>query len=267
MIKQSKKKRSMWYIFLLPATFFLVVLGIVFYFRFDPSLLTKLSFYVNLANPYMRIVKVNEGLRKEEVAEVVGERLDWNEEDKENFINIANVEGYYFPKTYLIYKDEDPSVVIATMVEEFDKAVSKVKKPKSKQIISEDTIVKIASIIQREAAGKGDMALISGIIWNRIFNGMKLQMDATLQYAKGSEEEGWWERVTPEDKKIKSAYNTYIHTGLPPGAIANPGLAAISAAFNPQKTECLFYLHDRNRQIHCSRTYEEHKKNIDIYLK
>ncbi len=96
---------------------------------------------------------------------------------------------------------------------------------------------------------------------------MKLQIDATLQYAKGSEEDGWWGKVNSVDRKIDSSYNTYLHEGLPPGAIANPGLAAIAAAYNPAKTSCLFYLHDKNRQIHCARTYEEHKKNIEIYLK
>ena len=109
------------------------------------------------------------------------------------------------------------------------------------------------------------MNLISGIIWNRIFKGMKLQIDATLQYAKGSEEAGWWREVTSEDKKIKSSYNTYLHIGLPPSAIANPGLNAITAAYNPQKTKCMFYLHDKNRNIHCAVTYEEHKKNIEKY--
>jgi len=255
------------YIFTLIALLIALVLSIVYLYKFDPVLLTDLSFYVNLANPYMRIVRVQEGLRKEEVAKVVADKLDWTVEEKEDFINSTNVEGHYFPKTYLIYKDADPSLVTTTMVDEFSKQVSKVKKPISKQIINEDTALKIASIIQREAAGKGDMNLISGIIWNRIFSGMKLQIDATLQYAKGSEEDGWWEQVVSADKKIRSSYNTYLYVGLPPGAIANPGLAAISAAYNPQKTNCMFYLHDKNRRIHCAVTYEEHKKNIAIYLK
>lgn len=245
---------------------------IVFYYKFDPALLTKLSFYANLANPYMRIVRVREGLRKEEVAEVLASKLDWNEKDVDTFVNAhlalntKNPEGRYFPKTYIIYKDEEPSAVSATMFDEFSKEMEKVKKPTS-NILNEDTVLKIASIIQREAAGKSDMGLISGILWNRIWGGMKLQIDATLQYAKGNEEDGWWKEVSPEDRKIKSPYNTYLNAGLPPSPIANPGLDAISAAYNPQKTKCLFYLHDRNRKIHCAKTYEEHKKNIDIYLK
>ena len=255
------------YVFII--VFILVLMGLssFFYYGFDRDLLTDLSFYLNLANPYMRVVRIEEGLRKEEVAKVLAEKLDWTPEERESFVNGASVEGHYFPKTYLIYKDENPGAVRAAMVSEFSKQVSKIKKPKSKQIINEETALKIASIIQREAAGREDMNLISGIIWNRIFSGMKLQVDATLQYAKGTEEDGWWKQVTSEDKKIKSSYNTYLHPGLPPGPIANPGFSAISAAYNPQKTSCLFYLHDKNRKIHCTKTYEEHKKNIEIYLR
>ena len=195
-------------------------------------------------------------------------KLDWDENKKEIFLNrhlalnTTNLEGHYFPKTYLINKNESPEAVSATMFDEFLKQTDKIKKSKSKEIINQDTALKIASIIQRESGGKSDMNLISGIIWNRIFDGMKLQIDATLQYAKGSEEEGWWRQVVPEDKEIKSSYNTYLYKGLPPGAIANPGLDAITATYNPQKTNCLFYLHDRNKKIHCSVTYEEHKRNI-----
>ena len=245
--------------------------GMFFYYGFDPGLLASLSFYQNLANPSVRIVRIQEGLRKEEIADIMAQKLNWDERAKLEFVNAhlalnsPNLEGRYFPKTYLIQKDEDPLGVTAVMLREFSKENGKVKKPKSAQIINQDTALKIASIVQREAAGKSDMKLISGIIWNRLFNGMKLQIDATLQYAKGSEEEGWWQKVEPEDKNIESYYNTYMYTGLPPSPIANPGLSAIDAAYNPQKTSCLFYLHDKKRKIHCSKTYEEHKKNIDRY--
>jgi UPF0755 protein len=255
------------YFLLVPILLASIILSVFFYYKFDPEVLSRLSFYVSLANPYMRIVRVQEGLRREQVAEVVGDKLDWDDKEKKEFINSVKVEGHYFPKTYLIYKDAEPAEVGATMAEEFKTQVSKVKKTKSSKVINEDMVLKIASLIQREAAGKHDMALISGIIWNRIFKGMKLQIDATLQYAKGSEEDGWWGQVNSADKKLKSSYNTYLYEGLPPGAIANPGIDAISAAYNPQKTECLFYLHDKDRKIHCSKTYEQHKKYIDMYLK
>jgi UPF0755 protein len=258
-------------IFILPVVAILGLLGTVFYYGLDPGLLTKLSFYANLANPYVRIVRVEEGLRKEEVAEILAAKLNWSPAEKNTFLNTplafndTNTEGHYFPETYMININQSPADVTATMFDEFTKQTDKIPKPKSKKVISDETALKIASIIQRESNGNTDMRLISGIIWNRIFSGMKLQMDATLQYAKGNETDGWWEEVNSADKKIQSSYNTYLHPGLPPGAIANPGLAALEAAFNPQKTDCLFYLHDKNRQIHCAKTYEEHKKNISIY--
>jgi len=251
----------------------LLVGGVVTYYKLDPALLAKLSFYIDLANPSVRIVKINEGLRKEEIADVVANKLGWNEQEKEMFVNAhlalntPDLEGKYFPKTYLLDKNEDPVDASKLMVEEFENQTSKIKKPKTKEIINEDTALTIASLIQREAGGKEDMALISGIIWNRIFSGMRLQIDATLQYAKGSEEDGWWGDVDPIDKKIDSEYNTYLYKGLPPSAISNPGIDAIFAAYNPAKTECLFYLHDKNRNIHCAKTYEEHKKNVEIYYK
>jgi UPF0755 protein len=110
------------------------------------------------------------------------------------------------------------------------------------------------------------MNLISGIIWNRIWSGMRLDIDATLQYAKGDEKK-WWPVVLSADKNIASPYNTYKTIGLPPTPISNPSLAAIEAAYNPQKTACIFYFHDDNRIIHCSKTYAEHKKGVEVYLR
>lgn len=248
-----------------------ILSGMMFYFGLDLSLLTSLSFYENLANPSVKVIQIREGLRKEEIAEILSEKFNWDESKKEKFLNAhlayaeESFEGRYFPKTYLLHKDSDPVVISKTMTDEYRKKVETVKKTKSTRIINEETALIIASLIQREAADKSDMKLISGIIWNRIFSGMKLQIDATLQYAKG--DEGlWWPQVKAEDKNIDSLFNTYIYA-MPPQPIANPGIAAIEAAYNPQKTSCMFYLHDKNRKIHCSKTYEGHKKNIEKYLK
>ncbi len=248
------------------------LIGIVVYYDIDPALLATLSFYENLANPSIRIIRVEEGLRKEQIASIMAGKLGWDQLQKNQFIdfhlalNTTNLEGHYFPYTYMILKNQSPSSVTATMLREFNKETSTISKPKSKNIVNPDTALKVASIVQREASGKGDMKLIAGIIWNRLFSGMKLQVDATLQYAKGSEQDGWWSEVTPVDKKIDSSYNTYLHVGLPPSPISNPGLSAIDATYNPVKTSCLFFMHDKRGNIHCSRTYEEHKKNIARYL-
>ncbi len=221
----------------------------------------------NLANPLVRYVKVTEGLRKEEIANKVGKALAWNDEEKQQFAYVAAVdEGKLYPETYILPDSIKPIDFKERMVTRFNQKVTAKSKTLLKNSINLSTAVKIGSIIQREAAGKQDMNLISGIIWNRLFKGMSLDIDATLQYAKGNEEDGWWPRVVSKDKYIDSPFNTYENKGLPPTPISNPGLAAITAAINPTKTDCLFYLHDKKRVIHCSVTYAEHVKKIKKYL-
>lgn len=224
-----------------------------------------------LANPSAKYVKIYSGLRREEIADIFGKVLNWNERQKDEFLSLQeyglpNSEGYYYPGVYILFSDTSPSEVADLMLDRFDEEVTSRYASSTKKIISVNTALKVASIIEREAAGKNDRRLISGIIWNRIFSGMNLEIDATLQYAKGSEDKGWWPKVTPKDKKIDSPYNTYQNEGFPPSPISNTSLAAIKAALNPQKTKCLFYIHDKNRQIHCAKTYEEHKKNVKHYL-
>lgn len=258
------------------------LVGIVKYYGFEWSVLADLSFYESLANPSVRIVKIVPGLRKEQIADIVGNKFGWDDAEKNQFMNPApttllaqntdasdtkmiNYEGRYFPKSYMLnIHANDPETISQIMFNTYDRETSKIKKPKNSQVIGEDTALKIASIIQREAGGKHDMNLISGIIWNRIFAGMKLQMDATLQYAKGTEEI-WWPQVESEDKYIESPYNTYMYKNLPPSPIANPGIDAITAAYNPQKTKCMYYLHDKYGKIHCTVTYADHLKNIKKY--
>lgn len=227
--------------------------------------------FLSLANPSAKYVKIHSGLRREEIADAFGDSLNWNDAEEDEFLSLQeyglpNSEGYHYPGVYIILPDTSPSEVSDLMFRRFNEEVMSRYGSSTKKIISVETALKVASIIEREAAGKNDRRLISGIIWNRIFSGMNLEIDATLQYAKGSEDKGWWPRVTPKDKLIDSPYNTYKNEGFPPSPISNTSLSAISAALNPQKTRCLFYLHDANKQIHCSRTYEEHKKNIEKYL-
>jgi UPF0755 protein len=150
------------------------------------------------------------------------------------------------------------------MVSEYNTQTKNIKTTKATKVVNQATILKIASIIQREAAGSKDMPLISGIIWNRIFKGMKLQIDATVQYAVGTST-NWWPVITPDDETIDSPYNTYQTTSLPPTPISNASLAAVQAAANPQATSCLFYIHDKNRVIHCSATYNGQLNNIAKY--
>ncbi len=122
----------------------------------------------------------------------------------------------------------------------------------------------MASIIQAEAhAGYEEKQIISGILWNRLSKGMRLQVDATLKYytGRGSAD------LTISDLSDDHPYNTYTRGGLPPTPIGNPGIDAIRAALHPKASEYLFYLHDSDGKIRYASTFEEHKKNISAYLK
>ncbi len=270
-MKRSKSPKKIFPVLALPLLPLIVMSFLMSHHHISFGDLLSLEFYQNLANPSVRMIYIQEGWRKEQVAESVGKKLGWDEDEKKEFLNAhialgkETSEGFYFPQNYMILKDAEPKDVSKLMISTYDKKTSQIKKGRTSRILNEDTALIVASIIQREAAGKHDMRLISGIIWNRIFSGMKLQMDATLQYAKG-DEDLWWPQVKSEDKFIISPYNTYKNNSLPPTAIANPGFAALEAAYNPQKTSCIFYLHDKYRRIHCSKTYEEHLRNIEKYL-
>lgn len=224
-----------------------------------------------LATPSTDYVRVRAGMRREEIADSLAGKLNWSEQDRLHFLAYApsvkpgNPEGYYEPGTYLLSEYSTPGEIARQMTDRFADDVTNRYATSTRKIINLDTALKIASIIQREAGSKSEMKLISGVIWNRMFQGMPLQMDATLQYAKGNEDIGWWPQVKSEDKYIDSPYNTYQNNGLPPTPISNVDIAAVDAALNPKKTTCLFYLHDKYRRLHCSDTYQQHLRNINYY--
>jgi UPF0755 protein len=225
------------------------------------------------SQPQLTWVTIPEGLRREQVADRVGKALEWDDAQKMEFLN-ANVitpyeltEGFYFPDTYLIPRDEEPVQVVKRFIARFNENFDPLLPALREQNIRYNTAVKLASIIQREAGGQGDMPLIAGILWNRLLQGIKLEVDATLQYARGDEGDGYWASPDPSLKNMDSPFNTYKNKGLPPQPISNPGLDAIKAVISPEETTCLFYLHSADRQIHCAVTYEEHLHNIDVYLR
>jgi UPF0755 protein len=241
------------------------------------------------SEPYMKWVVIPEGLRKEQIGELIGEEFGWDQETKRKWVGnytsmkYDEIEGVYFPDTYLIPTDETPLQVADRLRTKFNEKFQPYADKFLKANIKWTTALKIASIVQREAAGKEDMPLIAGIIWNRLLKDMKLETDATIQYARDSvihygkeptdvqlsgyaTEGTWWTPIKTGDTNIVSPYNTYLNKGLPPHPICNPGLDAIDAVLNSAETECLYYLHDSSGQIHCAKNYEEHKANIEKYL-
>lgn len=223
--------------------------------------------------PYMKWVVIPEGLRKEEIAALLGDELGWAQKQKELWTSTYTkmkydyIEGVYFPDTYLIPVDEEPLKVAERLQAKFNEKFATYLPEFNQQNIKWTTGLTLASIVQREAANDAETPLIAGILWNRLNQNMALGVDATLQYVRGDTGKGWWAPITLADKQTDSPYNTYLNKGLPPHPISNPGIPAIEAVLNPAQTDCLYYLHGKDGQIHCSKTYEEHQKNIEQYLK
>lgn len=225
------------------------------------------------SEPALKWITIPEGLRKEQIADRLQEALGWSDSTREAFLNTNKTkpydltEGFYFPDTYLIPTDENPEQVSQRFINRFNDSFAPYVQKFKEANIKYDTAIKIASLIQREAGGKADMPIIAGVLWNRLLIKMPLQIDATLQYARGDAGDGYWAPVKVADKQIDSPFNTYKNPGLPPSPISNPGLNAIDAVLNSADTKCLYYIHDNDRQIHCAVTYEEHLQNIEKYLK
>ncbi len=176
----------------------------------------------------------------------------------------ASLEGFLFPDTYIFDRDDKSSVIIKKFLDNFDK---KLTPDLREQIFRQGKkiydIIILASIVQQEAIGEEDMLLIAGVFANRLRIGMALESDATINYVTGKKDR----QPLSEDLKIKSPYNTYLNRGLPPGPIANPGLAAIKAAISPATTDYLFFLHPLNGPTVFSKTLDEHNRNKAKWLK
>jgi UPF0755 protein len=219
-----------------------------------------------LNHPYQKWAVIPPGLRIEQIAEKIADKLGWQNDKIKDFLQNAE-EGYMFPDTYLMNVDssgkETANKLKSNFNEKFD---SQIMADLLKNNIRNDTAIKIASLIERESGGSEDKALIAGIILNRLNTGMKLQIDASIQYALG-QKGNWWPKISVADYKLDSEYNTYLIKRLPPTPICNPSLASIQAIAKPEETDCIFYLHDHDKQIHCAVTYKEHLENIEKYLK
>lgn len=150
-----------------------------------------------------------------------------------------NLEGYLFPKTYIIKEGIGVDEIISLLLTQFQKETQNINFDKAKSMgYNLHQIIIVASLVERETKIPEEREIVASVIYNRLKRGMKLQIDATIQYALGEQKEV----LTLEDLKIDSKYNTYLYFGLPPGPICNPGRDSIIAAANPAKTDFLYYV-------------------------
>lgn len=235
-------------------------------FRLNPSMnLNSIALELTHGSQDVWIV-IPEGLRKEEIALKLAKELSIPESE---FIKVAK-EGFMFPETYLVAKDATAGALVKLFSDTFNQKVSEKDKVAANRVnMSFNEVVIIASLVEREAMLEKDRPLIASVILNRLKLGMKLDIDATIQYVVGYQpkEKTWWKKdLTFEDLGIDSPYNTYKNTSLPPGPICNPGLSAIKAVLNAPDTEYLFYIADKNGTSHFGRNIDEHNANIAKYL-
>lgn len=196
---------------------------------------------------------IPEGLTLEETAEVVAENSEIPAERFEEAANrtdygyafledeaIENTEGFLFPKSYEFEEGTNADQIVNRLLEQYLLETENVDfQGASEELnLTEYELLTVASLIEREAANEEEKPVIASVIYNRIRAGMPLQIDATIQYARGEQKEN----LSLADLEIDSPYNTYQNTGLPPGPIASPSLSSIQAAVNPEETDFVYYV-------------------------
>ncbi len=173
------------------------------------------------------------------------------------------LEGFLFPDTYNFYKNSSAKEVVIKMLDNFNQKINQqmLNDIKSQQKSLYDILI-MASILEKEVISFEDRQMVADIFWRRLDEGMPLQSCATIAYILGQHK---W-RYSYEETRTESPYNTYIHQGLPPTPINNPGLEAIKAAIYPLKTEYKYFLSKLDGETVFSKTLEEHKRNKQKYL-
>ena len=177
-------------------------------------------------------------------------------------------EGTLFPDTYWLPLGASGKVLIAAMQDKFAQVVKKLPRPLPKvkgKTLTTRQIVTIASLIERETSSKAEMPQIAGVMINRLNKPMRLQIDATVQYARIMQDKDHKERLYFKDLKIDSPFNTYRNDGLPPTPICNPGQDALRAAARPAQTGALFYVYSPKLKHHLfSKDFDGHRHNIAL---
>jgi len=207
-------------------------------------------------------VTIQEGLNVMDIAELLS--LKFTKIDQQSFISLAKAdEGYLFPDTYLFLLNVESADVIKALKNNFEKKITTLETEVTTFNKPVSDVIKMASIVEREARTMESRQTVAGILWKRLEIGMPLQVDVSFKYINGKTTSS----LTLEDLKIDSPYNSYLYKGLPPTPIANPGLGAIKATITPIKTDYLYFLSDNKGKMHYAKTYQQHLQNKELYLR
>lgn len=169
------------------------------------------------------------------------------------------VEGFLFPDTYSFPAGMPARRVVLMMWDDFLARTQKLRAELPAAHLTLWSWVTLASIVQAEYGYPPDAPKIAAVFDNRMRIGMRLQSDATVRYALGHAVSG---TLTDQNLTVQSPYNTYLHTGLPPGPIGNPGLVALEAALDPAKVPYLYFVAMPNGHSLFATTYTQHEQNV-----
>lgn len=180
----------------------------------------------------------------------------------------VGLEGYLYPGTYGFTEENAAQQMVAGAIQSLhERLTPTIRAQLAEQELTIHQALTIASIIEREAQVASERPIIASVYLNRYRMGMKLQADPTVQYAVGSAGDWWKAGLTRTDLRNPSPYNTYVHEGLPPGPIANPGIASIQAVAQPARTSYLYFVAKGDGTHAFAETYEDHQANIERYLR
>jgi UPF0755 protein len=183
---------------------------------------------------------------------------------KEFGITGSTVEGYLYPSTYNLVKIENPGELIRLMAGQFRKVYAeRFAKIESGSRLSQNQIIALASIIEKEAVVPQEKPVIASVFLNRLKKGMPLQSDPTATYGVRA----FGGKVSGSDVRRDSPYNTYLISGLPPGPIGNPGAEAIESVLKPASTGYYYFVAKKDGTHHFSASLDEHNRAVRLYLK
>lgn len=176
----------------------------------------------------------------------------------------SGYEGFLFPDTYVFGPNTSPAEIVELLLKNFRNKIEPLITKYSGFLENHSVrnVVILASLLEREAVSLEDKRIVAGILYNRLKEGMRLDVDATVSYIKGD----WRAPITYSDLQSNSAYNTRKSGGLPPGPICNPGLISLEAAMSPTPSQYFYYLTGSNGQMYYARTLEEHNWNKSKFL-
>ncbi len=177
----------------------------------------------------------------------------------------SSVEGFLFPATYQFPRRAPPAEIIGAMVKRFREVWNSFPEPgRNPHNLSVAQIVTLASLVERETPRPEERPIVAGIFYNRLHRHIALECDPTVIYALELANR-YGDLLEPADLRFDSPYNTYLHAGLPPGPIANPGEASLRAALYPAHVDYFYFVADAQGGHFFSRTFAEHKRNVTRY--